>query len=122
MRAEILRRRYLWKDKNGNVIETWAKMCHRVARVIAGVERGYGTTVEKIRSLREKFYNLISKAIFLEHVHNHLVLHDSQQVALELTLIRISRFQAVIPMFQIIIPGDDCAVDRTTAGIAFHID
>ena len=65
MHAEILHRRYLWKDKNGKVIETWDEMCHRVVRVIAEVERVYGATVEEIGTLRERFYNLISRAIFL---------------------------------------------------------
>jgi len=65
MRAEILRRRYLWKDGNGKVIETWDEMCHRVARVIAEVEQGYDAPADQIKSLRERFYNAISKAIFL---------------------------------------------------------
>jgi ribonucleoside-diphosphate reductase alpha chain len=65
MRARILRRRYLWKDKNGKVIETEEKMCHRVALVIATVEKRYSATVEKMKSVKEKFYKLISTAIFL---------------------------------------------------------
>jgi len=65
MRTEILRRRYLWKNKSGKVTETWDEMCHRVARVIAEAERGYGASVEQAKSLKENFRNLISKAIFL---------------------------------------------------------
>ena len=44
MRKEMLRRRYLWKDKNGKVIETEEQMFRRVANAIASVEEKYGAT------------------------------------------------------------------------------
>ena len=38
MRANILRRRYLWKDEQGNIVETEDQMFRRVAKHVAGAE------------------------------------------------------------------------------------
>ena len=46
MRTEILRRRYLRKDNDGNVIETEEQMFERVADAIAMAESKYDTTKE----------------------------------------------------------------------------
>jgi len=59
------KRRYLWKDKNGRVIETPEQMFHRVANTIAEVEIMYGATSPQIKSLAESFYNLMVNGIFL---------------------------------------------------------
>jgi ribonucleoside-diphosphate reductase alpha chain len=65
MTTEILRRRYLRKDKTGKVIETEDKLYRRVARVIAAVEQLYGANLEKIRTLRDNFYQMMKHEEFL---------------------------------------------------------
>jgi ribonucleoside-diphosphate reductase alpha chain len=65
IRDKTLWQRYLRKDKNGKVIETEDKMNHRVARVIAAVERLYGATLEKIRTLRDRFYQMMKRGEFM---------------------------------------------------------
>ena len=45
MRTEILRRRYLRKDKEGKVVETEEEMFRRVAETIAAVESQYGVII-----------------------------------------------------------------------------
>lgn len=62
---EILKRRYLWKDRNGKVIGTKEQMFHRVANTIASVERKYGATDDAIKAIADGFYGLMAKGIFL---------------------------------------------------------
>ncbi|MFC1793684.1 adenosylcobalamin-dependent ribonucleoside-diphosphate reductase, partial [Planctomycetota bacterium] len=65
MRAEILRRRYLWKDAQGKVIETEEQMLRRVANTIAAVESRYGATKKQVKGYAEKFYQLMNNREFL---------------------------------------------------------
>jgi ribonucleoside-diphosphate reductase alpha chain len=59
---KILRARYLFKDENGDVIETPKKMFERVAKTVALAESLYkGNTVE----WEEKFYALMTDLKFL---------------------------------------------------------
>ena len=44
MRSAILKKRYLWKDKRGKVVETEQKMYRRVANTVAAVESAYDAT------------------------------------------------------------------------------
>ncbi|MHC4756801.1 MAG: adenosylcobalamin-dependent ribonucleoside-diphosphate reductase, partial [Planctomycetota bacterium] len=62
---EILKRRYLWKDKNGKVIETKEQMFRRVANTIAAVEKKYGATDDTIKAIANGFYEFMAKGIFL---------------------------------------------------------
>jgi len=62
---EILKRRYLWKDKNGKVIETKEQMFRRVANTIALVEKKYGATDDTIKAIADGFYEFMAKGIFL---------------------------------------------------------
>jgi len=59
---EVLRKRYLLKDENGNTIETPSQMFERVAKAIAETDRNCGGNVLKTR---EDFYNTMSKLEFL---------------------------------------------------------
>ena len=59
---EVLRKRYLLKDENGNIIETPSQMFERVAKAIAEVDRNCGGNVLKSR---EEFYSVMSKLEFL---------------------------------------------------------
>lgn len=65
MRAEILRRRYLWKDKEGNVVETEEQMYRRVANTIAFAEKKYGATDDTIKAIADRFYEFMANGIFL---------------------------------------------------------
>ena len=65
MRTEILRRRYLWKDAQGNVIETPDQMFHRVANAIATIESKYGATENQVKAIADEFYQLMKDSKFL---------------------------------------------------------
>jgi len=65
MRAEILRRRYLWKNKDGKVIETPDQLFRRVAKYVATTEARYGATDTEIKALEDEFYQLMKGGKFL---------------------------------------------------------
>ena len=62
---EILKKRYLIKDKDGNPTEAPRDMFLRVARTIAEVERDYGYDEEQIDSLTEKYYDMMASGTWL---------------------------------------------------------
>ena len=57
----VLARRYYMKDAEGNPVETWETLCHRVANAIADVDKD-SPNGEK---LREEFFNMIYRMDFL---------------------------------------------------------
>lgn len=59
---EVLKKRYLLKDKTERIIETPAKMFKRVARAIARVDRKYG---ENPKESEETFYKMMARLEFL---------------------------------------------------------
>jgi ribonucleoside-diphosphate reductase alpha chain len=59
---EVLKRRYLLRDENGEIIETPGQMFDRVASAIAKVGKLYGSDAEK--SYRD-FYDVMSKLEFM---------------------------------------------------------
>ena len=65
MRTNILRRRYLWKDTNGQVVETVDQMFRRVAKHVAGAEAKYGATDTQIKALEDEFCQLMKSGKFL---------------------------------------------------------
>ncbi|MHC4559589.1 MAG: vitamin B12-dependent ribonucleotide reductase [Planctomycetota bacterium] len=65
MRTEILRRRYLWKDAQGNVTENPEQMFRRVANAIAEIESKYGATDKDVRAIADEFYELMANGTFL---------------------------------------------------------
>ncbi len=60
----VLEKRYLKKDKNGQVIETPEEMFWRVARAIAEAERAYDADVD-VEGAAEAFYRLMASLDFL---------------------------------------------------------
>jgi len=62
---EVLKRRCLHKDHDGNVIETPKQMYMRVAKTIAEVESKYGVAKQIIQLLTEIFYKLMAGGQFL---------------------------------------------------------
>jgi ribonucleoside-diphosphate reductase alpha chain len=65
MRSEILRRRYLWKDANGKVLETVDQMFRRVAQHVASAELKYGASEAYVKEWADMFYNLMKDNEFL---------------------------------------------------------
>ncbi len=62
---KILEKRYLQKDREGNLIETPEKMFRRVAHNIASADKIYGRDDKEVKKLEEKFYNLMTSLYFL---------------------------------------------------------
>ena len=60
----VLEKRYLKKDKHGNVVETPDEMFRRVARAIAAAELIYDPKAD-IRAREEEFYRLMASLEFL---------------------------------------------------------
>ncbi|MHC4366526.1 MAG: ribonucleotide reductase N-terminal alpha domain-containing protein [Planctomycetota bacterium] len=65
MRTQILRRRYLWKDEQGNVIETPEQMFRCVANAVSASESKYGTSDDEQNAIADEFYELMVKGLFL---------------------------------------------------------
>jgi ribonucleoside-diphosphate reductase alpha chain len=62
---QVLRRRCLLKDPDGNIIETPDEMYWRVARTVSGVESQYDTQKQIIQLLPEIFYKMMAEGKFL---------------------------------------------------------
>ncbi|GAH09022.1 unnamed protein product, partial [marine sediment metagenome] len=60
----VLQRRYLKKDKQGQVIETPEEMFHRVAQTIASAELTYDPKADA-KAKEEEFYQLMANLEFL---------------------------------------------------------
>jgi len=65
IRTEVLRRRYLWKDARGRVIETVDQMFQRVARHVASAESKYGRSEAQVKEWADKFYRAMKNGKFL---------------------------------------------------------
>lgn len=61
----VLERRYLAKDKDGNVTETIEELFHRVASTIAEADAAYGSTGDEIRELEKCFYTMMTEREFM---------------------------------------------------------
>ena len=60
----VLEKRYLSKDRTGQVIEKPEEMFHRVARAIAGAEANYGTDAD-VDKWEAEFYRIMTSLEFL---------------------------------------------------------
>jgi len=60
----VLKKRYLKKDKEGNVIETPEEMFHRVAQAIAAAELTYDPKAD-VKATEDEFYQLMADLEFL---------------------------------------------------------
>jgi len=61
----VLSRRYLRRDKSGRCIETPEQLFRRVSDAIAEAEYSYGKTVEDIKALSDKFYDMMINRYFM---------------------------------------------------------
>ncbi|RLC75006.1 MAG: adenosylcobalamin-dependent ribonucleoside-diphosphate reductase, partial [Chloroflexi bacterium] len=62
---EVLKRRCLLKDADGNIAETPQQMYWRVANAVAAVEKLYDTSEQTIQLLPEIFYEMMAEGKFL---------------------------------------------------------
>jgi len=62
---EVLNKRCLLKDTDGNIIETPDQMYWRVARTVAEVESRYDTQKQVVQLLPEIFYKMMADGKFL---------------------------------------------------------
>ena len=61
----VLRRRYLAKDREGNVIEEPPEMFRRVAHNLAQADRNYGATEAGLEATEDAFYQVMSRLDYL---------------------------------------------------------
>jgi len=64
---EVLKRRYLLKDENGDIRETPRQMVERIANNIAQADKNYGATQEQYEVTAKKFYDVMAN---LEYMPN----------------------------------------------------
>ncbi|UCG62897.1 MAG: vitamin B12-dependent ribonucleotide reductase [Candidatus Zixiibacteriota bacterium] len=62
---EVLKRRYLTRDKKGRVIETPRDLFLRVAGFIAEADRNYGADDGEVKKTARKFFDLMASLVFL---------------------------------------------------------
>ena len=62
---KVLERRYLKKDKNGNVIETPEELFVRVSNHIAQADRLYGATDTEVAETQKNFYKMMTDFEFM---------------------------------------------------------
>lgn len=62
---EVLKRRYLAKDKDGKIIESVDEMWHRIAHAIAEADRNYGASDDQVHETENQFYEMMSELDFL---------------------------------------------------------
>lgn len=61
----ILKKRYLRKNKNGEITETSDEMFKRVANALSKPEINYGKTTEEVSVIAENFYKMMASLKFL---------------------------------------------------------
>lgn len=60
-----VKRRYLWKDKHGKVMETPEQMFRRIANTIAAEEAKYGASDSQIKAFADEVNEQMANGIFL---------------------------------------------------------
>jgi len=63
--VSVLKRRYLLRDDQGNVIETPSQLFRRVAHTVAQPDANYGATETEIQQVEEEFYRIMTEREFL---------------------------------------------------------
>ena len=61
----VLKRRYLLKDEQGNVVETPSQLFRRAARTVAAADAGCGADDKEVRRTEEEFYQAMAAREFL---------------------------------------------------------
>ncbi len=60
----VLKRRYLLKDRNANIVETPVEMFRRVASFIASADKAYDSNINQ-QTIEDEFYSMMAKLEFL---------------------------------------------------------
>jgi len=61
----VLKKRYLIKNKKGEVVEVPEELFKRVASFIAKADKKYGASPKEIKSIEEKFHNIMTNLEFM---------------------------------------------------------
>lgn len=61
----VLKKRYLLKDKNGNVIETPEDMFRRIARNIALADKKFGASDNEVKQIEDEFFSIMNNLEFI---------------------------------------------------------
>ena len=61
----VMKRRYLQRDEEGNVLETPAQMFRRVARAVAAADAKYGASKKEVVETARQFYSAMASREFL---------------------------------------------------------
>ncbi len=61
----VLEKRYLAKDREGNLLETPKDMFTRVAKTVAEADAFYGASPEEVEQTQARFYNLLTSLDFV---------------------------------------------------------
>jgi len=68
---KVLKKRYLAKDENGNLLEDPEGMFRRVARTVASADKEY-VSEEELKSIEQEFYDMMVNLDFLtEFAHSY---------------------------------------------------
>jgi ribonucleoside-diphosphate reductase alpha chain len=62
--VKVLKKRYLAKDENGNLLETPELMFRRVAKTVAMADKDY-VDDDQLKAIEERFYNMMTSLYFL---------------------------------------------------------
>ena len=62
---EVLKRRYLLKDENGDITETPKQLVERIANNIALADKNYGANEEQYEATAKKFYDVMANLEFM---------------------------------------------------------
>ena len=61
----VLKKRYLKKNENGEVIETPYQLLSRVSNAIVSVEKTYGSSKEVIKEVEDVFFKMMENLEFI---------------------------------------------------------
>ncbi|MBP7861206.1 adenosylcobalamin-dependent ribonucleoside-diphosphate reductase [bacterium] len=61
----VLEKRYLMRDKKGNVTETPAELFKRVAKAVARAEKTFGASKKEVENYKDKFYQMMIERKFI---------------------------------------------------------
>ena len=61
----VLRKRYLLRNEQGEIIESPSQLFRRVAAAIAKVDKNYGFSEQEVKKLEEEFYSMMTNLEFL---------------------------------------------------------
>src|SRR3990167_1545138 len=63
--CKLLETRYLWRDAEGQLVETPEGLFQRVAQAIAGIEQHWGLSVAEVKALADRFLEAMVDGLFL---------------------------------------------------------